>query len=382
MKVLFISNDPTIFEPKSVARARMKTYASAIGELHILSRAAQHTEVQDGNLYLHGLRPLPTIVGRALFFYTLLRHAQALVSRHHIEVVSAQDPFEHGWVAMHAVRATSAKLHIQIHTDFLSPFFTVNSFKNKVRIHIANAVIPKADGIRVVSEWIRHQIIERYGKSIPNPTVISIVVPTATSVHVTQPHYPPLPKFPFTFVLMAIGRLEKEKRIGDSIRVVARLVQKKYPVGLLVVGEGSQRKALKHIANTLGVKDRIIFLGNRSDVSELLKNTAQAFIQTSAYEGYSRTYFEAALSGTPMIVTDVKVMGDVFVHNKSALMCSVGDVECLAEQVATVIEDMQLRHTLAELAMMAVRRYIDSSGDIPKRIADDLSKTISHKREL
>ncbi len=382
MRALFISNDPTIFDMQSATHSRMKTYANAIGELHILSRAMQHTEVQDGNLYLHGLRPLPTIIGRALFFYTLLRHARALVRRHRIEVVSAQDPFENGWVAMRAVNGTSAKLHIQIHTDFLSSFFTIGSFKNKVRIRIANAVIPKADGIRVVSRRIKRALIERYGKSIPSPTVIPIAVLAPTSVRTTQSHYPPLPKFPFTFALMAVGRLEKEKRLGDAIAVVAKLVQRKYPVGLLIVGEGSQHKTLTHIANALGIKDRIIFLGNRSDVPELLKNTAQAFIQTSAYEGYGRTYIEAALSGAPMVVTDAGIINDVFVHDYSSLVCPVGDVECLSKHVANLIEDMVLRHQLSSCAQVVVQQYIASSGNIPNRIAEDLDKTISRLREL
>ncbi len=374
MKILFISNDITLFDNATPAYARMKTYANAIGELHILSRATQYTEVQDGNLHLHGLHPLSTIIGRALFFYTLLRHARALVRRHHIELVSAQDPFEHGWVAMRAVKGTLSKLHIQIHTNFLSPFFPIGSFKNTVRIHIANKIIPRADGIRVVSQRIKRALIKYYGKSIAEPTVIPIIVTQHSSSVSVQPLL--LSKYPFKFVLMAVGRLEKEKRMVDAIRVVAKLVREKYPVGLFIVGNGSQQKALIHLADTLGVKDNIIFLGKRSDVSELLKNIAQVFIQTSAYEGYGRTYIEAALAGVPMVVTDAGIINDVFIHNKSALVCAVGDIKCLSKQVANLIEDVQLRYILADSAKMTALRYINSLGNIPKRIADDLNKTI------
>lgn len=359
----------------------MRSYSSAIGELHIISRATQRTQVQDGNLYLHGFRPWPTFLGRMLFFYTLLRRAREIVKVYDVEVVSAQDPFEHGWVAMRAVAGTSAKLHIQLHTDFLSPFFASESFKNSMRLRIANRVLPKADGIRTVSVRAKRALMKRYGTSILEPSVI----PVALQAKHTLPNVvsnQSLQKYPFTFALITIGRLEKEKRIKDAILVVARLVQNRYPVGLLVVGSGSQRKSLAHFANTLGIKNRIIFLGERTDVSELLKNSSQAFIQTSAYEGYGLTYVEAALACTPMVVTDVGIINDVFINNKSALVCPVGDIGCLSNKVANLIEDMSLRHTLADVAKEVAQKHINSFGDLSRRIADDLRKTITSSHKL
>jgi len=55
MKVLFISNDKTIFDTKSGARERMRSYAAAIGELHIVSLGEETADTQDGKLFLHSL---------------------------------------------------------------------------------------------------------------------------------------------------------------------------------------------------------------------------------------------------------------------------------------------------------------------------------------
>ena len=167
MRVLFISNDPRIFDAASDARARMRTYAVAIGELHVVSSAGPKAkEEQDGNLFLHPIHTWKIFRVRALAL-----RAHELILKNGIDVVSAQDPFEHGLAALRALTGTNAKLHIQVHTDFLSPWFVRSGnwrspsvrmpFLNRYRRRIADRVLPAADGIRVVSERVRAALIAR-----------------------------------------------------------------------------------------------------------------------------------------------------------------------------------------------------------------------------
>jgi glycosyltransferase involved in cell wall biosynthesis len=217
-KVLFVSNDPTIFVSTSSTRMRMRSYAQAIGELHILSAGRSHArEEQEGNLFLH-----PVHVSKFFREHELARRAHALIQKYGIEVVSAQDPFEHGRAALRAARDTPAKLHIQVHTDFLSPWFVKDggvfaSLLNTHRRKIADQVLPAARGIRVVSERVKTSLIARYGIRIPKPTVIPIAVDAATPIPT------PFPKHAFSFALIAVGRLEPEKRIGDIFSALARI---------------------------------------------------------------------------------------------------------------------------------------------------------------
>src|SRR5690348_9571001 len=98
MNILFISNDPGIFVEGNDARKRMRAYADEValqgGVLHILSRASKTQDIQDGSLMLHGIR-----VGKIGMLRVLPRVARKLILEHAIAVVSAQDPFEHGWIA-------------------------------------------------------------------------------------------------------------------------------------------------------------------------------------------------------------------------------------------------------------------------------------------
>ena len=378
MKILFISNDPTIFVANSAARTRMRAYAEAIGELHIISSAYRDArEEQDGNLFLHPVHAWKIFRVRAL-----AKRAHELVLKHGIEVISAQDPFEHGLAALRAAAGTRAKLHIQVHTDFLSPWFIKSGnwrsprvrmpFLNRWRRSIADRVLPEADGIRAVSKRVKVSLVARYGFRIPEPSVIPI------TVDVTVPTLMRLPEHQFTFTLIAVGRLEPEKRIEDILAAL-KLVAKQYPmVGLFIVGEGSERGRLERMARHLGLGDKVIFLGERPDVRALIAS-AQAFIQASAYEGYSRTWIEAALAKVPIITTDVGIVGEVFKGYEDVLSVPVADPTALSLHIVGLIEDNAVRHQLPIHAKAVALAHLTSVGDIPSRIALDLSQTLGHE---
>ncbi len=377
MKVLFVSNDPTIFDVKSDTHKRMQAYASTIGELHIVSPASKDAyELHEGTLFLH-----PIHANKFFRVFALASLARKIIHKYEIEIVSAQDPFEHGLSALRATRGTKAKLHVQVHTDFLSPWFVktsawnIQSIKmlvlNKQRRKIADRVLPKADGIRVVSDRIKMSLIARYGKNVPEPTVIPIKTDT------TVPTPVPLMEHSFGFTLISVGRLEAEKRVGDILKAL-KIVTKKYSmVGLFIVGDGRERDSLESLVQTLGLAKKVSFLGERSDARALMAN-ANVFIQASAYEGYGRTLIEAALAETPIITTDVGIVGEVLVNQKSALVCSVGDTECLARAIEKLIEENNIRRSLRENALQVANTHIASVGDVTKRITDDFAHTIAN----
>jgi len=380
MKVLFISNDPTIFDVSSESRARMHAYASAIGELHIVSAApAAARKFQEGGLFLH-----PIHAWKLFRVHTLAKRAHALILEHGIEVVSAQDPFEHGLAALRAVRGTSARLHVQVHTDFLSPWFVRSGnwrspairmpFLNRYRRRIADEVLPQAHGIRVVSERIRASLVERYGSHIALPSVIPVAVDANVPEPVRLPTHPA-----FTFALISVGRLEPEKRIEDILAALA-LVTKQYPtVGLFIVGEGRERARLERMTRSLDLTSKVVFLGNRPGARALM-GSAQAFIQASAYEGYGRTLIEAALAKVPIITTDVGIVGEVFKGYEEILAAPVGDPTALSLAIVGLIEDNAVRQELPVRAEAAARAHLASVGDLPLRVAADIASAVHYDK--
>jgi len=92
-----------------------------------------------------------------------------------------------------------------------------------------------------------------------------------------------------------VGRLDRVKNFEYFIRSVALASRDVNIVGVLV-GHGSQREYLGTLAKDLGVSDRVIFAGHRSDVHELL-SAADAFLLPSVYEAYGAAWPEALACG-------------------------------------------------------------------------------------
>ena len=283
------------------------------------------------------------------------------------------------------MRGTSAKLHIQVHTDFLSPWFVKSGnwrsprvrmpLLNSYRRKIADRVLPEAVGIRVVSERVKSSLVERYGSRISEPSVIPVAVDSFVPESVRLPAHPS-----FTFALITVGRLEPEKRIEDILAALA-LVVAHYPmVGLFVVGEGRERGRLERMVHSLGLVDHVIFMKGWRPAAEAwgLMRSAQAFIQASAYEGYGRTLIEAALARVPIITTDVGIVGEVFKGYEDVLSVPVADPTALSLAIVGFIEDNAVRQELPRHAEETARAHLASVGDIPSRIAEDLARTLQH----
>jgi glycosyltransferase involved in cell wall biosynthesis len=263
---------------------------------------------------------------------------------------------------------------VQVHTDFLSPWFVKSgswymSLLNRYRCKIAGRVLPETDGIRVVSERIRTSLLSRYDARIPAPAVIPVAVDVAV------PESIPLPEHPFKFTLIAVGRLEAEKRIKDVLMAL-KLVVTAYPItGLFIAGEGREHRRLGRMARKLGLAEKVVFLGDRPDARALMPS-AHVFIQASAYEGYGRTLIEAALAKVPIVTTDVGIIGDVLKDGTDALVSPVANPAAMARNIMKLIEDLSLRQELATHAEEHAQDHLASAHDLPARIGEDLARTL------
>lgn len=372
MKVLLITDDPTILDVGSSGHARAKESAVAIGELHTLVVSNENGVRDEGSLRVHTVKR-----GLLSEHGVLRRRALELIAEHGIEVVWAQDPFELGVVAATVAKKTGLPLYVNVYTDFLSPWYSTRTGmfrsskvlipkKHRTRLRLADQVLPQAKGIRVMCNRVRTSLIEKYGTRIPEPTIIPI------AVHAVPVEAVALPAPVFPFPLMAVGRLDAGRRVIDIIDALA-LIKDKYPgVGLYVVGDGPERTRLERHAVRRGIGNRVIFLGDRRDTQGLMRS-ASVFVQASSYEGYGRRLLQAALARIPIITTDVGIVGEVFKGYDDVLAMPPADPSALSVHIVGLLEDVQARHLLSMNAEAAAKRFLQEAGDIPHRIATFLS---------
>lgn len=80
-------------------------------------------------------------------------------------------------------------------------------------------------------------------------------------------------------------------------------IQKKIPAKLMIVGDGNLRPEIEEKIQKLGLADKVILAGLRSDVPELLQ-AMDVFVFPSLYEGLPVTLVEVQASGLPCLISD------------------------------------------------------------------------------
>ena len=104
-------------------------------------------------------------------------------------------------------------------------------------------------------------------------------------------------------VLGHIGRFAKAKNHGFLLDVFAEVNKQTPNSRLLLIGQGELEQEIKTKAQALGVLDRVIFTGVRSDIPSLL-SAADEFVFPSLYEGMPNTVIEAQALSLPCFVSD------------------------------------------------------------------------------
>ncbi|MEJ2444112.1 MAG: glycosyltransferase family 4 protein [Exilibacterium sp.] len=104
-------------------------------------------------------------------------------------------------------------------------------------------------------------------------------------------------------LMLVLGSGFRTKGLDRAIAVLAELRQSKLDVALVVAGQDKSRPFERQAAR-LQVRDRVYFLGGRSDVSALLQ-AADVLIHPAYKENTGNVLLEAMIAGKPVVTSDV-----------------------------------------------------------------------------
>ena len=107
------------------------------------------------------------------------------------------------------------------------------------------------------------------------------------------------------FVIGHVGRFAPQKNHQFLVEIVAEIARQESKTYLLLVGTGSLRTEIEDKLAQLGLTDRVIFAGTRSDVPRLMLGAMDVFLFPSNYEGLGLVLIEAQAAGLPCIFSDV-----------------------------------------------------------------------------
>jgi glycosyltransferase involved in cell wall biosynthesis len=151
--------------------------------------------------------------------------------------------------------------------------------------------------------------------------------------------------------LVVMGRLRKYKGVQDAIRAMTILEEQFPEAKLHILGQGDYEEDLHKLVADLGLQDRCIFHGY-VPVEEKTRMIREAhiLIMPSYKEGFATPVFEAGLACTPSVATDAVGVADSVEDGVSGLIYPMADHKKLAEAVARLLKDEDLRQRMGQKA--------------------------------
>jgi L-malate glycosyltransferase len=138
-------------------------------------------------------------------------------------------------------------------------------------------------------------------------------------------------------ILTHISNFRPVKRVEDVIKVFFE-VQKEIPSKLLMIGEGPERMKAEILTKELGLKNKVFFLGNSTEIDQILCYS-DIFLLPSKTESFGLAALEAMAAKTPVISTNTGGLPEVNIHGETGFLSSLGDVNDMAKNAITILKD-------------------------------------------
>jgi len=343
MKILSISLDKKILERDSSVQKRVLEYGELIEQYDIIVLGNQ-----SNSFNLSEKVKIISIASenKVLGFLRLKFSVWKILKKEKYDLITVQDFYFIGFLALQMARAFKVGLEIQVHG--------FEKFKG-IRKILAKYVLKRADAIRAVSERLKKQLIGDFRVKEDKITVVPIYV--NVGVVETQGIASAEDKNK-NFIFLTIGRLVPVKNIEMQIRAMANLKEKFKNIELWIVGEGPERKNLKFKIKNLKLEENVKLLGYKDDLTKFY-STADSFLLTSDYEGYGMVIVEAASYGLPIIMTDVGCAGEFIKNNENGIVVLTKDEEALEEKMEELIKNQELRIRLGNNARESIKNLLN-----------------------
>jgi glycosyltransferase involved in cell wall biosynthesis len=230
------------------------------------------------------------------------------------------------------------------HGSGIPAFFNKNLFLRnwllrKTRIFVG--VSPEASG----------KLLEAFAGYIPSSrlkTIINGVAESPRHSAIKERTSQTLP--PYTgYTIGYVGRLVELKRVDLLVEALAQLRADCIDCRLVLVGDGEQREALEMQVRRLHLQEYVLFMGARSDVTELLAEF-DVFANSSRTEGISLSILEAMSAGLPVVATAVGGTPVLIEDGVSGRLVEASSALALASAIQSLLLDAEQRTRIGRAA--------------------------------
>lgn len=185
-------------------------------------------------------------------------------------------------------------------------------------------------------------------------------------------------------VIVQASRMEELK--GHELHLRALSLLKETPGWVCWQAGGAQRPAevryverLKRLAESLGIADRVRFLGQRADVGRLLAAADVHCQPNTGPDSFGHAFVEALAARLPVVTTDMG--GAKEIVDESCGLLVQANVDALASALRRLIDDRALRSRLGSAGPLRARQLCDVGTQL-NRIGEILSELVRRRAVL
>lgn len=156
-------------------------------------------------------------------------------------------------------------------------------------------------------------------------------------------------------IITHISNFRKVKRIPDVIKVFYR-IQKEVSAKLVMVGEGPEKEKAEQLCDDLGIKDKVLFLGNSTEIDRILC-FSDLFLLPSETESFGLAALEAMINKVAIISSDTGGIPEVNIDGVSGYLAPVGDVGTMATKAIEILKDDATLEKFKENAFKVASKF-------------------------
>lgn len=156
-------------------------------------------------------------------------------------------------------------------------------------------------------------------------------------------------------IVGAVGRLNAEKDYPNFLEAAKNVLSERDDLYFTIAGKGTLEDELRGLAASLGIAERVRFLGHFHDIRQVYE-ALDVYVLSSTREGLPNTVLEAMAMGVPIVATDVDGVGEAVTHEREALLVPPRSSSQLAVAIQRLLADPPFARRLREEARAKVER--------------------------
>ena len=267
------------------------------------------------------------------FDLTILKPLRNFIRLHHIDIIHTHGPRAniYGTLLKPLVKCPWVlTVHSSPSYDFLGM-----GLKGKIFTSLHLWSLRQADHLLAISSEFKDELI---GEGISSTKITKIL----NGINFERQLDEPYQRAEFgleanDFVMIMTARLETVKGHEFAIEAVSDLVADFPHIKLLLVGDGSRRRALEQVVLDKGLSNHVFFLGYRDDIEKIYP-LADMTLLTSISESFPLVLLEGARAGLPALTSDVGGVKELIPDKEHGWITQVGNVNQIKESIREAID--------------------------------------------